>query len=278
MKKVVFDYINYKSYLNEKIINAPNKGRGLKLKLAKFLGCQTAYISQVLNQSVNFSLEQAIKVNQFWSHNKEESRFFLLLVQHERAGTQDLRLFLEEEMNTILQRRKNLKDRLDIKDSLNENDQHIYYSVWYYAAIHILLSIPDFQTPARICEYLGLPLKQIQEALEFLVETGLAIQKGNRYEIGLTRIHLDKSSIQIRRHHTNWRSQAISSIDRNEPRDLHYSNVLSIARNDIPKVKEIFIKAIEEAREIIKVSPEEEVQVLTLDFFSLRNDGNLPLE
>lgn len=277
MKSTIFDYKSYKNYLNEKIINAPSKGRGLKRKMATHLGCQTAFISQVLNQHVNFSLEQAIKLNQFWSHSKEESRFFLLLVQFERAGSEELRNFFKEEMNQILLKRKNLKDRLDIKDSLNENNQHIYYSVWYYAAIHIMLSVPDYQTPKKISQYLGIPLRQIQEALEFLVKTGLAIQKGNRYEIGLTRIHLDKSSVQIRRHHTNWRSQAISSIDRNEPEDLHYSNVLSISREDIPKVKEVFVKAIEEAREIIKVSPEEEVQVLALDFFSLRNDGSSPL-
>jgi uncharacterized protein (TIGR02147 family) len=278
MRNTVFDYRNYKNYLNERIINAPSKGRGLKRKMATFLGCQTAFISQVLNQHVNFSLEQAIRLNEFWSHNQEESRFFLLLVQYERAGTLELQQFFEEEMKLILKKRENLKERLDIKDSLDDKNQLIYYSVWYYAAVHICLSIPDYQTPRRIAQYLGLPLKQIQEALEFLVETGLARQKGSRYEIGLTRIHLDKTSFLIRRHHTNWRNQAISSIDRNEHGDLHYSNVLSISREDIPRVKEIFVKAVEEAREIIKVSPEEEVQVLTLDFFTLNSDGTSPLE
>lgn len=269
MKKAVFEYKDYKSYLHEKIAAAPNKGRGIKRQMSTFLGCQTAFVSQVLNQHVNFSLEQALKLNHFWEHNKEESKFFLLLVQYQRSGSKDLELFFKSEMNEIIERRSNLKERLNIKDSLDVINQHIYYSAWYYAAVHILLSIPAFQSPKAISEHLRLPIKQIQEILVFLIKTGLAVHKEGRYEIGLTRIHISKDSVQIRRHHTNWRNQAITSIDKNEEEDLHYSNVLSMSDKDVPKVKEIMIKAIEECREIIKISKEERLQILTMDFFKL---------
>lgn len=276
MKKSVFDFKDYKRYLREKITNSPHKGRGMRRAMAQHLDCQTAYISQVLNQHGHFSLEQAIKLNRFWEHNEEEGRFFLLLVQYQRAGTKELSDFFKNEMNLIIEKRSNLKGRLDIGDSLDEKNQHIYYSVWTYAAVHILLSIPNYQTPKAISSYLNLPLKQLHEILEFLVKTGLAHQKGSHYEIGLTRIHLSKESIPIRRHHSNWRNQAIISIDKNLPEDLHYSNVLSMAHKDVPKVKEILIQAIEECREIIKVSKEERVQVMTMDFFALNEGDNLP--
>ena len=274
MKKTIFEYRNYKKYIHEKISSSPNKGRGIKRNMAGFLGCQTAYVSQVLNQHVNFSLEQAVKLNEFWEHNKEEGRFFILLLQHERAGTKELRRFFKGEMQEILDRRNNLKDRLGIANSLDETNQHIYYSAWYYAAVHILLSIPQYQRPKVISGHLRLPLKQVQEILEFLVTTGLAVQNESRYEIGLTRIHLSKESIQIRRHHTNWRNQAITSIDKNDPEDMHYSNALSMSHADVPKVKEILIQAIEECREIIKISKEERLQVLTMDFFGINESGS----
>lgn len=273
MKKTVFDFTDYKPYLHEKILAAPNKGRGLKRNMANHLGVQTAFVSQVLNQHVHFSLEQAVKLNSFWEHNKEESKFFLLLIQYQRAGTKELENYFRSEMDEILERRSNLKERLNIKDSLDETNQHIYYSAWTYAAVHILLSIPAYQTPKTIADHLRLPLKRIQEILDFLTTTGLAIQKEGKYEIGLTRIHLSKESVQIRRHHTNWRNQAIISIDKNDPDDLHYSNALSMSHSDVPRVKEILIKAIEECREIIKVSKEERLQVLTMDFFGI-NEGN----
>lgn len=274
MKKTIFEYRNYKRYLHEKISTFPNKGRGVKRSIATYLSCQTAYVSQVLNQQVNFSLEQAVKLNQFFEHNKVEGRFFILLLQHERAGTKELRAYCKQEMDEIKERRLNLKERLGIANSLDETNQHIYYSAWYYAAVHILLSIPAFQRPKAIAEHLRLPIAQIQDILEFLATTGLAIQKEDRYEIGLTRIHLSKESVQIRRHHTNWRNQAINSIDKNDKEDMHYSNALSMSHSDVPKVREILIQAIEECREIIKVSKEERLQILTMDFFGINESGS----
>ncbi|MAF78221.1 MAG: hypothetical protein CME60_08660 [Halobacteriovoraceae bacterium] len=274
MKKTIFDFLDYKEYIQEKIINSPSRGRGLRLKMANFLGCQTAFISQVLNQHVHFSLEQAVKLNQFWNHNKEESKFFILLVQYARAGSEELESHFRHEILEILEQRTNLKERLNIKDSLDETNQHIYYSAWYYAAVHILLSIEHYQTPLSISQYLRLPLVQIQDVLHFLERTGLAHESEGRFKIGLTRIHLSKDSVQIRRHHTNWRNQAIQSIDRNHESDLHYSSVLSMSYKDVPRVKEILIKAIEDAREIIKISPEEKLQVITIDFFGINESDS----
>jgi uncharacterized protein (TIGR02147 family) len=269
MKSNVFDYKDYKNYLNESLVKMPSKGRGVRLKIALHLGCQTSFISQVLNHATQFSLEQAVKLNQFFGHGRDESKFFLLLVQYQRAGSSDLKNFIKLEMDEILEKRQDLKQRLNIKDNLDEQNQFIYYSVWYYAAIHILLSIPNFQTPKAIANHLSLELEQVHDVIDFLCETGLAIQKLDRFIIGTTRIHLAADSIQIRRHHNNWRNQAINSIDNNHREDLHYSNVLSISKKDIPRVKEILIKNIEECRDIIKLSPEEELQILTIDFFKL---------
>lgn len=265
----LFDYRDYKQYINQTILAMPSKGRGVRRDLAAYLNCQTAYISQVLNKDVQFSLEHAVKINQFFKHSKEQARYFLLLVQWQRAGSKELRDFIHNEISEIIEKRIELKERLNIKDSLDDNNQHIYYSAWYFAATHIMLSIPHYQTSEAISKTLRLPLKQVQGILSFLCETGLAIHQNNRFVIGKTRIHLGQNGIPIRRHHTNWRNQAIASIDKQNEADLHYSSVLSMSKKDIPKVKEIFIKAIEESREIIKTSKEEKVQVIAIDFFDL---------
>lgn len=266
----IYDYDDYKLYLNETITSMPSKGRGLRLALAKFLNCQTAYISQVLNQYSHFSLEQAVRVSQFFEHNKEESKFFLLMVQYARAGSVELQEFLKSSLDEILEKRKNLKNRLGIDDSLDERNQHIYYSAWYYAAIHIILSIPGFQTARSIADHLRLPLELVQDVLSFLCETGLATQDGKSFKIGKTKIFIEKDSVQIKRHHNNWRNQAMASIDRKQDKDYHYSSVLSMGEKDIPKVKEIMVKCLEDCRQIIKDSPEEQLQVITMDFFELK--------
>ncbi len=268
-KNSIFDFENYKNYILFRIKNSPRNGRGLKLKMAETLKCQSAFISQVLNSDPNFSLEQAIGINKFFGHNKEEARFFLLLLQLERAATRDLKEFFKEEIKEVINKRSDLKNRIDIKSSLKNLDQQIYYSNWLYACIHMLVAIPEFQTLYALEKYLRIPREKIIDVLNFLENTGIIQKINGHYKIGVTRIHLSKDSPQIQRHHTNWRMKAIQSIDMNIPEDLHFSTIVSISNEDVPKIKEKLIKCIEECRTIIKDSKEETVQCLCLDFFKI---------
>lgn len=269
MKKSLFEHEDYKAYLRDRIEDSPSKGRGMKLKIAEYTGCQTSFISQVLNGTANFSLEQGIKLNKFFDHTKEESRYFIFLLHSERAGSEELKSFLKDEMKEIVDKRSDLKNRIEIKNSLKKVDQQVYYSSWLYACIHIMTSIPAYQTPQAMAKHLNLPREKVMEVLTFLEETGLAQKNGVRYEIGVTKIHLSKDSPQIQRHHTNWRMQAINAVDMNLPQDLHYSTVVSMAESDVAQVKEILIKSIEECRKVIRESKEERVQTICIDFFGV---------
>lgn len=268
MRKELFDYTDYKLYLNEQIKASPFKGRGMKLKLADHLNCQSAFVSQVLNSHPHFSLEQAVKVNEFFGHTKEEARFFLLLLQLARAGSEDLRSFFRAEMKEVLDKRGDLKNRIDIKKNLRPVDQQVYYSSWHYAAVHILLTIKEFQRIEDISKRLNLPREKVIEILNFLVATGLAKNLGTHYEPGVTRIHLSKDSPQIQRHHTNWRLRAIEAIDQNLDKNLHFSTVVSMSTKDVPVIREILIKAIEDCRKVIKDSKEEQLESICIDLFS----------
>ena len=268
MRKELFDYDDYKLYINELIDGSPSKGRGLKLKMAEHLNCQSAFVSQVLNGIPHFSLEQAVKINDFFGHTKEQARFFILLLQTARAGTEDLKVFFRSEMREILDKRSNLKNRIDIKKSLNATDQQVYYSSWHYAAIHMLLLIKEFQRMEEISKRLHLSKEKVTEILNFLENTGLIKNVGDHFEVGVTRIHLTKDSPQIQRHHTNWRLRAIEAIDLNLDKNLHFSTVVSMSSKDVPVIREILIKAIEDCRKVIRDSKEEQLECLCIDLFS----------
>ena len=269
MNNSIYDYDDYKSYIIEKIDSSPSKGRGVKLKISEYLGCHTAFVSQVLNGQPNFSLEQAVKLNKFFDHTKDESRFFILLLLFARAVSEELKDFFKNEMKELVVKRSDLKNRFDIKKSLKKVDQEIYYSNWLYSCIHMMVAIPEFRSPLAISRHLNLPREKIMEVITFLEETGLIHKKGAHFEIGVTKIFLSKDSPQIQRHHNNWRIQAIRSIDLNDNADLHYSTVVSMAVADVPRVKELFIKAIEQSRSIIRESKEEKIQSVCLDFFGI---------
>lgn len=269
MEALIYEYLDYKQYIAQKISEMPSKGRGVKLKLAEFLDCQNTYVSQILNGEPHFSPEQAVKLNQFFEHTKDEAKFFLKLVNYNRAGSEELKQVYLEEINELLLKNTDLKKRSNIKNSLKNNDQEIYYSSWLYSAVHILVTIKEFQTLGSIAKKLNIPKEKTSEILEFLIHTGLLEKNGSTYTTGTTRIHLSKDSPQIQRHHSNWRMKAIQAIDLNEAKNLHFSTVVSISDKDIIKVREIFIKAIAEARQIIKDSPEEKLQSICVDFFEV---------
>jgi uncharacterized protein (TIGR02147 family) len=269
MNKSVFEYSHYKTYLRDRT-GARGSKLGVKSALARTMGCQPTYLSQVLHDHAHLSLEQAEKVNEFFGHNKEESDFFLLLVQKERAGTPSLAAYFQEHLNEILRRRLILSKRLGEKVVLNEQNQSVYYSSWIYAAIHIALTIPKLRTREAIGTFLKLPLKKVSSALDFLCSVGLARAQGSSYSVGETQVRLSSGSYNLIRHHSNWRTQALEALDREELADLHYSGVISLSREDVIKVKNILLEAISQSQNVVRDSKEEELYAVALDFFTLR--------
>lgn len=269
MKIDLFNYKKYKKYLTDKIESESKASKGIRLKLANHIGCQPSYLSQVMNGNPHFTLEQAQLINSFFHHNKVEAKYFLLLIQHERAGTKELKKFFEEQIEEELNSKFDLKKRLPNTEDIPDVAKHRYYSAWYYSAIHMMLSMPECQEVSFISERLHLPPQLVKEVIQFLEDTGLIRLEKNIYELTKKRIHLERDSLFIHHHHINWRSQALQSVEKNLLTDMHYSNTFTLAKKDFPKIKEIFLKAIEDARAIIRPSKDEDVYAITLDVFNV---------
>lgn len=265
---LVFSHKNYKNYL-KKILGTKGDTRGSRSKLAKTLGCQTGFISQVLNGYTHFSLEHSSQISDFLGHDKEEKHFFMLLVQLAKAGSLDLEKYYNEQIENILNERKEIKKRIKVTSELTEKDYVIYYSQWYYAAIHVLVSITSYQTKETIAKKLNLTSEVTSKALKFLTDKSLINETSGKYEIGEVRIHLDSKSPMITKHHTNWKLEAIKSLENIKPSDMHYSSVVTLSKSDADKVKEVMLKSLEDIEMILRPSKEEEIYSLSMDFFNL---------
>ena len=265
----IYDYQEYKIYLKARLAADHDKIKGVKNKLSSFIGCQPSYLSQTLNGKPHLTLEQGLKLNEFFGHTKEESMYFLFMLEADRAGTQELYHFFQERMAEIKQARLNLKKRLKDTADLPSEDQHRYYSTWYYSAVHVILSIPDYQSPLKISEQLNIPLNLVNEAIDFLRQIGLIQWKKTQWVLTNKNYFLGRGSEFIQRHHINWRSQALQSVEKNLPEDMHYSNVFAISESDFLRIKEVLAQAIEQTRKIVGPSKEEALYAMTLDVFSL---------
>ena len=102
--KTIFEYECYKMYLNERIQNRPKRGRGVKKQLAEYLTCKTSLISAILSGDRDFSLDQGIKVCDFFNLGPDERDLLLFLVGRERAATQDLKDYYQEKMQNFRNR------------------------------------------------------------------------------------------------------------------------------------------------------------------------------
>jgi len=265
-RKTVFDFKDYKAYLKHQIEVA---GRGEKSRIASALKCNIAYVSQILHGHAHLSLEQSEALNEYFQLGEDESDFFLLLVMIGRAGSAALEKRLKKKLNDTLKARSQIENRIrDIK-YLPEESQSIYYSTWLYSAIYVLLSIPKFQTRDQIRSRLNISTQHINQILDFLVQSGLAIREGERFKLGTVGIHLKNDSIWTPRNHANWRQQCIASIERHQPNDFHYTSVASFSEKDLPEARKILVDAVEKIYSLVRASPEEELFCYNLDFFKV---------
>lgn len=267
-KIYIFDYRSYKPYLLA-ICGGKKIRRGAKAQLAAAAQCQATYISQVLHGKAQLSPEQAERISRFLQHPKAEAQFFMLLLQKDRAGTNELRDFYVTQIEEQIVQRMNVVNRLGANNVLTEQQKAIFYSSWDYLAIHMALTIPELRTREALSHYFHLSVERVDKVLEFLVSCGLASQNKNKFETGVQVIRLGKESPHILQHHSHWRHQSIESLVRETERDLHYSAAVTLSKEDVLKLKERILDQIKENIGVIRESPAETVYVFNLDFFCL---------
>ncbi len=265
----IYSFNEYRECIKYKIYNGDRARRGELSSLAEAIPCQTSYLSRVMSGESDLSLEQADCVGKYLGLSQDENSFFLLLVQHARAGTQSLRAHFKRNIVAAQEERLNLQKRVGVKQVIRAEDQATYYSLWYYAAVHVMSGIPAFQTKMAMAHELGLSMSRVAEILEFLISIGLVKEDGvDRYKTGEGKIHLKKDSKMILRHHSNWRTQAVRSMEKDLESGIHYSVLLNTSKKDAELLRTMIVKFIEDFMGVVHPSDDEEMNCLVIDFFN----------
>lgn len=269
MKLDIYDHDDYRAFLSSRMTAAPKRGRGLRGQLAQFIGCQPTFVSHVFAGRYDFSLEQAEATCRFFDLSDDESRYFLLLVSATRAGTASLKAFYENEIKVARNSALAVKKVIGDREELSDEDRARYYQSWHYAAIHMLLTIPHFETIDQISAAMKLPKNLVTDVIKFLTSIGLIRREGISYEVVTDLVHLDNTKPQIYQHHANLRHKAVDHLAAQTSEDLFFSTFLTISKADIPQVKQKLLNAIQGSAELIQNSPSESLCGLNIDFFCL---------
>lgn len=266
----IYKFSDYKDYLRQWIDTQAGGGRGMQRKIAAAIGVQNPYISAVLNGNAHLSPEQAEAFNIFADHSELESHFFHLLVQHARAGTKALSLYYKKQLDGARAHSLDMSQRIAKKVTLPSEMIRTYFSMWYFAAIHILLTIPQFRTVDDLNKITRLPKKKLLSILEILQSAGLVTKKTNQYFPESIHMHLDNNSDSILQHHTNWRLESLKNIQNSySAEDLHYSSVITISERDFAELKRRLVNEVQEMQKIINPSPAEKMFCFNIDLFEM---------
>ena len=231
-------YQTYKQFLKDLIAE---RGRGSQTQLAAALRCTKSYLSQVLNDPTHLTQEQAFEVAKFAGLDSQATKFFLLLVQYERADHHELKTFLSQEIEAYRGKKQATlpfkhEQELRIKTAYRNE----FYSAWRYMAINTALRVHHLSTAASIASYLGVPKKEVTRILGRLELMGLVTHQNGKYKNAeATQTVLDEDALlmeNVLRACSNYLADALA---RAQKTGSNYAAFLALNSEDVKKASDI---------------------------------------
>jgi uncharacterized protein (TIGR02147 family) len=265
-KLSVFAFQDYRSFLHSSIQAQPEQW-GLIAKMAKAANCQRPYLSKVLKGDAHLTPAQGYGLTQFWKMTSDETDYFMSLLEAERAGSPRYREYILRKAQTLKKSHEDLAKRVKRESAVIENEQIDYYSSWHWVAIHVLVSIPEYQTIEAICRRLSLAPHLVEYVLRRLETLGFVRRESEKWRFVSHDRHIPRGSPLVAFHHSNWRHRAI--LDAQDPNNdsVHFTVVQSLSRSDYEQVKQLVLDFIEKASKIAGPSKKEEMMCLSCDLF-----------
>jgi uncharacterized protein (TIGR02147 family) len=266
----IWDYNNYKQFLNDLIKTFPSNGRGQLRKIALKLNVHPTLISQVLNGIKDFSFEQAYGVVKYFSFNENETEYFFELLSLAKSGTKELEKYHEQRLLKLIQNSKSVKNRVGKTTELTDEDKLKYYSNWKYITIWLATSIESLKNENAIADQFNIPLEVVREIVEFLLIKGLCVRSKNGLSMNLKKTHVPASSRIVQNHHINWRLKSLNFVNNVSPEELAFTAPFSVSRKDFAIIKTKILSLIEEISTIVEKSEPEMVACLNIDQFEVK--------
>lgn len=264
----IFEFDDYKDFLRYKI--EENRGsRAYQSRLAEAIGCQKSFLSQVINSHVNFTPDHAIATCDFWGLATEESAYFVDLVLLARSGSRKLTAFLVARMKNARVKRADPSEKFLWPTLNGEREAETYYSAWYWAAIHIIVSIDQFESALAIATRLSLPVGIVESALAWLIKQKLIEKSPKGWRVTKKMVYLPNTSPMTEANHLGWRQRASANIQAQDRSALHYSAVFAVSLSDFDELKELTVEHIARLNKIVGPSSSEELVSFTCDLFKV---------
>ncbi len=265
----IFDYDDYKKYVNDWIDSQPSNGHGQLRQMSLHLQINSVVMSQVFRGDRDLTLEQALDLTQFIGCSEIERDYFLLLVQKARAGSEKLKKVLKNQLENMSKAALDLKNRIK-HQKITDEDRATFYSHWYFSAIRLGTSIPSLNNISSIAEYLDLDRSLVSKTMTFLLNNKLVVEKENGFDMGPQITHTGHDSPFVNRHHTNWRIQGLRAMEKNRDTNLFYTGPMALSNNVAKEIHHTLVDLIQSSTKKVASSDSETLRCLNIDWFGLK--------
>lgn len=260
----IFEFLDYKKYLKARL------SKGEKANFANFIGCAPSYLSQVISGKPEISMEHGMRANRYFDHSEVQSKFFLLLLQFSKAGSQELKDFLHKQIREMQALSREVKEQISGAEELGPEEKSIYYSSWVYPALHILLALPEARDTRAIAKKLDITTSEAENRIAELLQLGIVAKTKHGFEVNAKRLHLTPDSPLLMQYHSQSRIKALELITKNKKGNLHYSSYISMTQEDAEKIRNLILSNIKEVESIYRPSEPKTVYGFNLDYFELK--------
>lgn len=264
----IYEFTDYKRFLNAQIALMPKKGRGQARRLADHLSVNPVVISQILSGARDFTHEQSLDVASFFGLDERATEYLSLLILKSRAGTKRLQTHLAHKIESTRQEALKLKNQVPQNKELTDQDRSIFYSNWYYGALHLMTTMKGSNDLESMAQRFDLSRSKIAEIMDYLISRGLCtVDDRGRHSIGPTMTFIDAESPFINSHHRNWRLKSMEHMAKRKTNDFFYSGPCTVSRKDKEAIRKDLTDLINRFYQRIKDTEPEQMTCLNIDWF-----------
>ena len=267
MKKSIYEFQDYKLFLNHWVSHQPKKGHGEYRRIAEHLQVSTTMISQVFKGTKHLSLEMGAELCDYLNLSEEEGEFLLLILDFQKAGSYKLQQRLKKQIIKRQERAQKLETRLKKDMDLSEEDKAVFYSSWIYSGIRLLSDIAENNNSLDISKRLSLDKNLVEKVIDFLVEHKLCLRQGGKLKMGPTSTHLGTSSLLLSKHHQNWRLQGFNKMILNDDSNLFFSGPMVLSQDVADEIRRQLPEFIQQTLAKVHPSKSEVVRCLNIDWY-----------
>lgn len=263
----IFEYTNYRKYLERWIESHGDGAYGLKGKIAKAMGISSSLMSQIQKGERSLTSEQTFDLANFIGLNELEADFFHLIVEFDKSGNHRYKDRLQRKIKSMQEQSKKIGTRVPRTRELSDEQKAIFYSSWLYSGITNLSALNSFNDAQVIADHLKIEARSVQKIIRFLLEIGMCKEVDGKIKNGTTAIHVDRESPFVNKHHQNWRIKAISQMENSSDSDVFFTSPMSLSVEASDEVKKMIVNFIQSVMSISGPSQSEKVSCLNIDWF-----------